>query len=280
MVKNLAASVQTLSVYCALGIVCFGWAMGRLLGFSTGYYAPLWLCGALFVYNLDRLRHDPADALNLPRRAAAGSRLRRLQLALVIASAALLVLIPLVALDWKTFALTVFGSGFCAAYSAPFAGFRLKDVPWLKTFFAPGIVTAAIFGLPLVHGGIDSSAAHFLSIAAWAGCYLLFNMILCDQRDLAGDAATGTHSLPAALGPLRTLGLQVALIAATVILALGAAFTSHSEAAFAWLALALAAPAYLGALLLTLRQPRGEHFYEWWVEGMLYLPALVVVALG
>ncbi len=278
--RGVPASLQALSLYCAVGIVCFGWAMGRLLGFHIGYYAALWLFGALFVYNLDRIRHDPADAINTPRRAAAASRLRRVRLALAIAAGAALVLVPLVAADWVTLALAICGGVVCASYSAPFAGIRLKDVPTLKTFFAPVIVTAAIFVLPMLHGQIDAGAAHTACVIAWAACYLLFNMILCDQRDLLGDAATGTRSLPEAIGPLRTLGLQVALIAGSVVLALGAALTSDSEAALAWLALAVAAPMYLGALLLTLRKPRGEHFYEWWVEGMLFLPAIVVAALG
>jgi hypothetical protein len=41
-----------------------------------------------------------------------------------------------------------------------------------------------------------------------------------------------------------------------------------------WGVLAWAVPIYLGALWWAVRAPRSERFYEWAVEGMLYLPLL------
>jgi hypothetical protein len=43
----------------------------------------------------------------------------------------------------------------------------------------------------------------------------------------------------------------------------------------AWPWRAFLSTAYLAGLLLALRRPRTEAFYEWWVEGLLFLPALV-----
>ena len=44
-----------------------------------------------------------------------------------------------------------------------------------------------------------------------------------------------------------------------------------------WLAACFLGPLYLGALLLAIRRPQSERFYEWAVEGMLFLPAIAVL---
>jgi 4-hydroxybenzoate polyprenyltransferase len=93
-------------------------------------------------------------------------------------------------------------------------------------------------------------------------------MVLCDERDVAGDRALGTRSLPVMLGEKNTRRFLVALLAGGVL----AAWTQG------WLLLAGAAGIYLAALLIALRQLRRESFYEWFVEGILFLPAAVTFA--
>jgi hypothetical protein len=39
-------------------------------------------------------------------------------------------------------------------------------------------------------------------------------------------------------------------------------------------------PIYLGGMLLAVRRPRSERFYEWIVEGMLFLPAIAICIGG
>ena len=45
-----------------------------------------------------------------------------------------------------------------------------------------------------------------------------------------------------------------------------------------WRLIAILGPIYLGALLIAVRHPQSERFYEWAVEGMLFLPPLAVLA--
>jgi 4-hydroxybenzoate polyprenyltransferase len=246
----------------------------QLLDWDSSPWWPLWLCGALFIYNADRLRSDAADAVNVPRRARAMQRLRGWSALVAAAAASVLVAIPLLRGDGITLTLVLGGALVCLSYSVPILGWRLKDLPVMKTFFAPTIVAAAIFTLPWLHEGAPANRTLFALTAMRAWGFLLFNMILCDLRDIDGDRRTGTLSLPAALGVRRTrllLGWMIVAIEGLTLAAL--AFTSP-EHFRQWLAIAIAAPLYLIALLVAVRQPRSERFYEWYVEGMFFLPAL------
>src|ERR1043166_9012353 len=87
-------AIHALQLYGAAGVAAFGWGLSKMLGFSCEKYAPLWFAGALLVYNLDRLKLDPADALNTPERLNQHNRSRAASLALAIASALLLIALP------------------------------------------------------------------------------------------------------------------------------------------------------------------------------------------
>lgn len=270
--RELEAWLQTLHLYGAAAIVAYGWGMCSLLGWRSGPWLPLWFCAALLIYNLDRIRLDPADALNTPGRAATSRRLRPVAIAVALGAGVGVILLPLLARDWITLALVIGGGIFCANYSAPLLGFRWKDVPLVKTFFAPTIVCASIFALPLLHG---ASLAEPLTVGlavARAWLFLMFNMILCDLRDIDGDRALGIRSLPVVLGRRRTRALLFAIWLA--LAALGLALARTAQRPHAWLTLTVTAALYLALLLVLTRQPRGERFYEWCVEGMLFLPAL------
>ena len=252
--------LHTLHIYGAAGIAAFGWAVCRMLGWDATPHVPLWFCAALAIYNADRLRRDPADAVNVPLRAAASARLRRAGLVTFAISAATLVLLPLMRRDWITLALVLPGAVVCLNYSWPLLGFRFKDLPLLKSFFAPSIVTAAVIALPWLRAG---GAVPWRTVA-WCWCFLEFNMLLCDQRDIAGDRRCGIRSVPVVLGEKWTLLALAALLVAAAALA---------PAPFK-----MPVAIYLGALLFAARTPRSERFYEWWVEGMLFVPALTAAA--
>ena len=277
----LLESLHALSLYVAAGITSFGWALCRLAGWDARPWLPLWFCAALLIYNADRLWSDPADVWNLPRRTAASARLRSPAAALTVLAALVLILLPIMRRDWITLALALCGAIVSLNYSRPLLGFRFKDAPLLKTFFAPTIVAAALIGLPWIHEGSPASGAAFGMIALRAWTLLLFNMTLCDLRDIAGDRRTGIVSLPVALGEKRTRTLLWLLLATIEALALATLWQSPASLATPWRVVALASPLYLGGILFAIRRPRSERFYDWWVEGILFLPALaVLVARG
>ena len=273
--------LHTLSIYGALGITAFGWAMGQLFNWEVGPWMPYWFCAALLVYNADRLRRDPADALNIPLREAASARLRVLSFIVLVTSALVLLVLPIVRRDWLTLALVLGGALVSLNYSIPLFGFRFKDVPLLKTFFAPTIVTASVLGLPWLHlgtGGTDIPTLLLGSLRSWT--FLMFNMILCDLRDRAGDEACGIRSLPVVLGDKGTRWLLVALLVGIEALALGAWWLSIDAHRGVWGVMCILGPLYLGGMLFAVRRPRPERFYEWVVEGMLFLPAVAVLIGG
>jgi 4-hydroxybenzoate polyprenyltransferase len=268
------ALLHTLHLYGAAAVAAFGWGVCRSLDWNPAPWLPLWFCGALLIFNADRLRTDPADAANVPQRVMAMHRLRGWSVLSVALAASFLLAIPLLRRDWITLALVLGGSLVCLSYSYPLLGWRLKDVPLLKTFFAPTIVFAAIVALPWLHEGPPANRAFFALAAVRAWGLLLFNMILCDLRDVEGDLKFGTLSLPAALGAPRTRWLLGALIVAIEILSMAALPIVPPAHLAQWRLLAIAAPLYLGGLLAAVRQPRSERFYEWFVEGMFFLPAI------
>jgi 4-hydroxybenzoate polyprenyltransferase len=283
--------LHALQLYGAGGIAAFGWAMGALLGLDAAPWLPLWFCAALLIYNVDRLRPDPADAINLPQRAAACARWRGVIRTVVGLAAGGLVGLPIWRQDWITLTLVLGGSIVCLGYSIPVLGVRWKDVPLVKTLFAPAVVTAAVFGL-LARGEIPAWTllfirAHppvfFLFVKAivllglWAFCYLLFNMLLCDIRDRAGDAQCGIRSLPVILGENGARRLLWALaVGGQALLATVLHFSGKGGLPPALLSLCTGL--YQAWLLHATRRPRSERFYEWAVEGLLYLPALTIAA--
>ena len=278
LVGQAAALFQTLCLFVAAGITSFGWAACHLLGWRAAPYLPLWFCSALLIYNADRLRRDPVDALNIPQRDAASARSRRLSLVVLALAAVTLVGLPVVRGDWLTLGLIAAGTPVCLGYSAPIFGFRFKDVPLLKTLFAPTIVSVAVVGLPWLHEGAPPVGAGFALTVFRSWCFLLFDMILCDLRDLEGDRRMKIRSLPVWLGEKRTRSLLWALLAVIEISSLTASAQAPAHLAVAWRLACIVGPLYLGALLLAVRTPRSEGFYEWGVEGMLFLPALVSAA--
>lgn len=276
--REAATLLHVLHLYGSAGIAAFGWAVCRLLDWPAAPWVPMWFCAALLIYNADRLRIDPADAVNIPHRALAAARWRGLSRIVCALAAVGVIGWPLWQRDWLSVGLVLGGGIVCLNYSVPLFGFRWKDIPLLKTFFAPTIVAASILGLPWLHLGAETNLAAvlFTSFRTWA--FLFFNMLLCDLRDLAGDRASGVRTVPVALGEERTRLLLVALlvlIEALTLLMIGEASPAYRAT---WQLIAVVGPIYLGGLLIAVRRPRSERFYEWAVEGMLFLPALAVLA--
>jgi len=277
---EIETALHALHLYGAAGLAVFGWALGWLLAIEPGHWLPLWFCGALLIYNTDRLRRDPADALNLPARTAASARWRTAsQITLALAAAVLLGL-PVWRREWLTLGLVLGGGIFSLGYSLPILGFRWKDVPLLKTLFAPAVVTAAIFGLLLFVPTPTPPRARQLvgflftvvPLVPWAFSHLLFNMLLCDLRDLAGDRQCGVRSIPVLWGEKGARRLLWTLAVTQQLLLSGLIFF-RDTGTLPFALLAVVTGLYQAWLLHATRHPRSERFYEWAVEGLLYLPA-------
>lgn len=287
ILPEIETVLHALHIYGAAGLAAFGWAMGWLVDIDARHWVPLWFCAGLVIYNADRLRRDPADALNLPARTAASARYRTASIVTLTLAALGLIGLPVWRREWLTLAL-VLGGGVCAlGYSIPILGFRWKDLPFIKTLFAPAVVTAATFGLilfvptPTQPSGADMPRGWdifgflftVIPLVPWAFCHLLFNMLLCDLRDLPGDRACGIRSIPVLWGEKGARRLLWTLAVLGQLFLAGLIHFRHSGA-LPFVLLSLLTGLYQAWLLQANRRPRSERFYEWAVEGLLYLPAL------
>ena len=192
--------------------------------------------------------------MNTPERVRAHQVLRRWSWLLTALGALTLVLWPLWLKNGSLLLLAALALPASLSYSFPLFGARVKDVPVLKTLFAPMVVLAAVFAPPILLQGLVLSPGLFLA-AGWGWALLLFNMMLCDLRDMEGDRAAGTKSLPVLLGRRGTQALL-------------------------WLLIAAATVAGLSPLASAARRHRNEAFYEWLAEGTLFLPALVEIGVS
>ncbi|MGB8356923.1 MAG: UbiA family prenyltransferase [Chthoniobacteraceae bacterium] len=277
LLKKCGTLAQTFSIYGACGIVCFGWMLSSLLDFDCRPYAMLWFSSALFIYNLDRLKTDPADPINIPQRSRTAARYRKISAVVAVLAAVAILVIPLLERDLLMSALTIGGCIFCVNYSIPLLGFRFKDIPLLKTFFAPTLVTAAFLIPPLLEQSHGHHIAYYIIAAAWTWSVLMFNMILCDLRDITGDTALGIKSLPVALGHRRTLQTLVLQLFLITFLSVVKISMSAPRNVATWCGISLGVLIYLTMLLVVVRKSKvqPESFYEWWVEGILFVPAVI-----
>ena len=289
--RSIFAEIETvlhaLHIYGAAGLAAFGWAMGWLLEIDARPWLPLWFCGGLLIYNADRLRRDPADAVNVPARTAASARYRTASLIALTLAALVLIGLPVARREWLTLALVLGGGVGTLGYSIPILGFRWKDLPLIKTIFAPAVVTAAIFGLLLFvatpsqssgldqprGGGIFGFLCTVVPLSPWAFCVLLFTMLLCDLRDLRGDRACGIRSIPVLWGEKGARRLLWTLAVLGQLL-LGGLIFFRTAGTLPFILLSILTGLHEAWLLHSTRRPRSERFYEWAVEGLLYLPAL------
>lgn len=268
-----------LCVPVATGVLLLGWASSRLLGFPAWPCAPLWFAGAMLVYTANRLTSDPADAVNCPARLDAGPRLRRARIAILIASGGAVVAWPIVVGDAFLLVGALGAAAVGLAYVMRLPGLcRLKDLPVAKTFL-PAIVVSAVILYPAVGRGIGPRDIGVGT--AWLLCLTLLSASLCDHLDRAGDVATGVRTIPVLLGASATRGLLWILAVAAVGCALWAAVMSRgkpSAAAWLWTA-GLLAP-YLALLITRVERMASPHARDWFVEGMLYLPAAACLFSG
>jgi 4-hydroxybenzoate polyprenyltransferase len=224
----------------------------------------------LFVYNADRLQLDPADRLNTPLRFSWERRLRGCRIALVWISAVVLGMWPvLTGRFWLLFPLA-FAAGLLCFYSRPIpgAGFRLKDLPYLKSLLAPAAIAIVLVPWPALESGNVPRQRECL-VFSWIFLILTINALIFDYRDIVGDRLNGTKTIPAGLGHRRTRGLLILLSAALVFVSI----------ALSWLR--LAGPFMPGTLtfgcavlLWSLRRRAPPALLSLLADSLLFLPAI------
>ena len=219
--RSILISIYLLELVGASAVTALGCVACTILAIDWRLSAPLWFAGYLTVYNADRLYVDPADRLNTPLRTSWGARLRGCRLVLISLSAGILGMWPvLTGRRWLVFPLAL-AFGVLCFYSRPIPriGFRLKDLPYLKSFLAPTVVAMILVLWPALESGNGLQQKVWL-VFFWVFLILTLNALVFDYRDIAGDTSTGTKTIPALLGHRRTHGLLLALAVALTVMSL------------------------------------------------------------
>jgi 4-hydroxybenzoate polyprenyltransferase len=109
--------------------------------------------------------------------------------------------------------------GILCFYSRPIpnVGFRLKDLPYLKSLLAPIVIATVLVLWPAWESG-NGLPGNVWLVFLWIFLILTINALAYDYRDIEGDRLTGTRTIPLLLGQSRTRGLLIALAGAVVLM--------------------------------------------------------------
>jgi 4-hydroxybenzoate polyprenyltransferase len=179
--------------------------------------APLWFAGYLLVYNLDRLYPDPADLVNIPIRSRKAPELRAARIGVVFLSGAVLLVWPLLTGRWWLVLALALVATVLQFYSRPVpgVGFRLKDLPYVKSFLPAGVIAGILVVWPCAENGRSFRLKECL-VFVWCLLVLTINSLVFDYRDIDGDSAIGMQTIPVQLGRRNTIYLLIGLAAALV----------------------------------------------------------------
>jgi 4-hydroxybenzoate polyprenyltransferase len=217
--KSILISIYLLELVGACGITALGGVACAILRIDWSRSAPLWFAGYLIVYNADRLYLDPADRLNTPLRTSWTARLRGWRVVFVSLAAGVVTVWPvLTGRFWLLFPLALV-FGILCFYSRPIpnVGFRLKDLPYLKSLLAPIVIATVLVLWPAWESG-NGLPGNVWLVFLWIFLILTINALAYDYRDIEGDRLTGTRTIPLLLGQSRTRGLLIALAGAVVLM--------------------------------------------------------------
>ncbi|MGI8936322.1 MAG: UbiA family prenyltransferase [Phormidesmis sp.] len=151
--------------------------------------------------------------------------------------------------------------------------YRLKDIPGTKAWLVCGSITYAVVGLPLGYA-MQRPDLSVIMTALWLLIFIGSNSHMFDVRDVESDRQQGVSTLPllAGVGGTRVI-LTVLNGLSSVLLAWGWARDLQVPG------LAIALPATLLTLIyvwtLTPKTPR--QVYNIWIDGILFLPALLML---
>lgn len=157
---------------------------------------------------------------------------------------------------------------------------RIKEVPFLKNFYAALFWSFALMLTPFVYSGRPITGA------GWAIVFICFGMsyfveLSWDLRDVAGDRQAGVRTVPIVMGIPFTCVLLGCVHLATCLLAFWAVQRGLLDWPYA-LVFALNLPAGAAWLAWYARQPDktlGSHLYVLWL-GALFSGGIVLLALS
>ena len=224
--QSILITVYLLELVGATAVTSLGWAACRILQIDSLPSVPLWFAGYLLVYNLDRLHPDPADLVNIPVRVSKAQKLRAARIGLAFLSAAVLLMWTLLTGRWWLVLALAFAATILQFYSRPVPGmgFRLKDLPYVKSFLPTGVIAGILVVWPCVENGRGFRLKECL-VLVWCLLLLIINGLVFDYRDIEGDSAAGTETIPVRLGRQKTIylltGLALALAGVSAWLAAG-----------------------------------------------------------
>lgn len=157
----------------------------------------------------------------------------------------------------------------------PIRWYRLKDIPGAKAWLVCGSITYAVVGLPLGYAMQRPDLSAVIT-ALWLLIFIGSNSHMFDVRDVESDRQYGVSTLP----------LLADVDGARLILT---AFNGLSLVLLAWGWMrgmevpsgAIALPATLLTLtyIWTLTPQTPRQVYNIWIDGILFLPALITGVL-
>ena len=214
-IQSILVTIYVLELVGATAVTSLGWAARRILKIDWTLSGPLWFAGYLFVYNLDRLYPDPADPLNVPVRSRKTVKLRPARIGLVLLSSLVLIIWPLLAgRGWLVLVLA-FVAAILQFYTRPIpgVGHRIKDLPYLKSLLVPSIIAGVLVVWPCLE---IARSFRLKECCVFLSCLLVLtiNSLVFDYRDVAGDTAVGTVTIPVRLGCRNTIYLLMVLVVA------------------------------------------------------------------
>jgi 4-hydroxybenzoate polyprenyltransferase len=268
---SLLIPIYLLELVGASAVTALGWAVCRRLHIAWMPSAPLWFSGYLLVYNLDRLHPDPSDTINTPTRTGWSRRLRPYRMFLVGTSVACILAWPLITnRPWLVLALlaTAVGLQFYTR-TLPVVRFRLKDLPYIKSFIAPTVIAMILVIWPAVEARRPLDP-ELISVFFWCFFLLAVNSLVFDYRDIRGDRLAGVRTLPVLLGEPGTVILlrlfALVLFGFTVIV-----FAGRPDAIVMSTSIALAST----LLLWSLKRVLTPIQMSFSADLLLFVPALI-----
>ena len=157
----------------------------------------------------------------------------------------------------------------------PIRWYRIKDIPGIKAWIVCSSITYAVVALPLGYAMQPLSLSAIVT-ALWLLVFVGSNSHMFDARDIASDQQQGVATLPVLVGIRETRVILTGLNSLTFLMLIWGYAQGLRVPE-----VAIALPATLLALLyiwmLTPKTPR--QIYNIWIDGILFLPALITCIL-
>lgn len=188
------------------------WSGGFLLGINPKVeYIITWWCIVFGVYGINRYT-DIEDYLNdSAKRDFFIGRKKYLYFSVAILSASLFWLLATASLT--LYHVVCIYSGI--AYSVPLfpwvtkkiqlRWFRLKEIPFVKSFLVSSIIGTSFFALYFMDRNIAVSKLELTALMIGSILSMFINTVFCDIRDMIGDKAAGIKTIPVLLNTKATI---------------------------------------------------------------------------